>query len=79
MRVRAKEECFIGGARRRVGEEFGIPGKKCPKCCEPANVKAEKKEPDKKEPTTFTETAIKFSKPKRGRFRPPLFSVTHGE
>jgi len=60
MRVRAKEECFIGGARRRVGEEFGIPGKKCPKCCEPANVKAEKKEPDKKEPTTFTEIGDKI-------------------
>ena len=60
MRVRAKEECFIGGARRRIGEEFETPGKKCPKCCESASVKVDKKELDKKEPTTFTEIGDKI-------------------
>lgn len=60
MRVRAKEECFIGGARRMVGEEFETQGDKCPKCCEPASAAQDKKAPGKKEPRTFSEIGDKI-------------------
>jgi|GEM_PF-2840992 len=54
MRVRAKVMCFIGGARRRPGEEFDILGKKCPACCEPAKTKKKENKPDK-QPETLTD------------------------
>lgn len=49
--------CFVGGARRREGDEFDVPGD-CPKCCEPVLKQEPEKKPQKrkaKEPETFTE------------------------